>query len=192
MGSFVDVIEFADYYNIQKDSETVDLVLSFRYFKDFDNLNDRYEIVENCNDTESFVRNQEGKFVGLMGSYILTAKKFICVNILGTISTVRQIISEKFSNYNSILVEHAEIVLHHNYGDKIFWDCRRSMVFAKHLIALANIFMLSELDSDFKLEKNKLYGRERDENINVERGNYLAVHLRRGRFLNVSLKISIF
>lgn len=42
---------------------------------------------------------------------------------------------------------HAEVALHDNYGDRTYWQARRSMRFANHLILIANQFRKEELNS---------------------------------------------
>lgn len=45
------------------------------------------------------------------------------------------------------MIDHAEIALHHIFGDATYWQVRRSMRFAKNLHQIANEFRKQYLSS---------------------------------------------
>lgn len=51
------------------------------------------------------------------------------------------------TSFRSILIEHAEVALHHMFGNKVYWKARRSMRFNKDLKNIAAEFRKSYLKS---------------------------------------------
>lgn len=55
--------------------------------------------------------------------------------------------------FRSILISHAEVSLHDRFGDKIYWQARRSMRFNKDLVNIANTFRKNYLNSTNQKDK---------------------------------------
>ena len=92
----------------------------------------------------------------------LSASEMNCVSFQGTISLMKnQFLSNNKLSY--IMIDKAEIMLHEHYGQIDYWNARRSMQFASHLIHKAT-------ELRFCLLNNQ---------------PYLGVHLRRGDFIHI-------
>lgn len=50
--------------------------------------------------------------------------------------------------FRFIMIDHAEVVVHDTFGDSLYWKCRRSMRFSKHLFDEANSFRSAFLNSN--------------------------------------------
>ena len=56
------------------------------------------------------------------------------VKIEGFDSTMSKMIEKHFPDSRVLLVSNAEVIMHSNYGNQLYWMARRSMRFASHLI----------------------------------------------------------
>nr|XP_022901454.1 GDP-fucose protein O-fucosyltransferase 2 [Onthophagus taurus] len=94
------------------------------------------------------------------------------------------------SSSKTFLFIHGEVVLHSNFGDKLYWKCRRSMRFNKHLINIANEFRNKNLNSTDVSDKTELPEdwKEEKPRRTALGGPYLSVHLRRGDFVRARPK----
>ncbi|CAB0018525.1 unnamed protein product [Nesidiocoris tenuis] len=85
-----------------------------------------------------------------------------------------------------IVIDRAEVALHDSFGDKLYWECRRSMRFAQRLVSEANAFRQSYLNSTDDLDGTRIPARWQDQKgivRKVKGGLYICAHLRRGDFL---------
>ncbi|XP_052861148.1 GDP-fucose protein O-fucosyltransferase 2 [Anopheles cruzii] len=85
-----------------------------------------------------------------------------------------------------VVVLNAEIVLHDYWGNVDYWEARRSMRFAKPLVAVANQFRLAYLNSSDEHDRTVRPARWTDERAHrsAQGGSYLCAHLRRVDFLD--------
>ena len=93
--------------------------------------------------------------------------------------------ADRFRGRESILISHAEVVLHESYGSAFFWQIRRSMRLNSTLIQRANDFRQrflesddgrdgTEITSDWRLMQRKAG--------DATGGKYAALHWRRRDF----------
>ncbi|KAI3378927.1 hypothetical protein SNEBB_010581 [Seison nebaliae] len=92
------------------------------------------------------------------------------------------------SNYQTIMIENLEQLLHIEFGDKFYWDIRNKMVFSSPLQQIGERFLKNEnLIENFnlfdKLKENRLTC-QKDLNRITPPTNYMAIHLRRRDFGN--------
>ncbi|RXG69129.1 GDP-fucose protein O-fucosyltransferase 2 [Armadillidium vulgare] len=93
---------------------------------------------------------------------------------------------ERYNLSESVLIDHAEILMHDNFGSLEYWAARRSMRFATHLISEASNYRKTFLDSDDVRDKTKMSEDWRDfrpEKGEALGGPYVCVHLRRRDFI---------
>lgn len=49
--------------------------------------------------------------------------------------------------FSTLMLDRAEVALHHNFGDAEYWAARRSIRFASHLVEAASNFRRKHLNS---------------------------------------------
>lgn len=112
-----------------------------------------------------------------------------CISIMGQSSTLVQVLTQtNLSDMESLMVERAETILHDHFGDRHYWEARRSMRYAKALRDLGDAFRREELDSEDEADQTLLAEDWREMRVNDSKrvakgGPYLAVHWRRKDFL---------
>lgn len=91
----------------------------------------------------------------------------------------------KSQKHFTIFIDHAEIVLHDHWGNKDFWQARRSMRFNQDLVDVANQYRELRFQSNDHVDRV-----QRPDNWQLEKpyrkaigGNYICAHLRRADFL---------
>ena len=62
------------------------------------------------------------------------------IKIEGFDSTLSRVIEKHFAQSQILLLSNAEIIVHSNYGNQLYWMARRSMRFANHLQAKGKLF----------------------------------------------------
>ena len=139
-----------------------------------------------CIDPPRYRKGDDGLYEGYFWGHGATikAEKFDCVSVQGSASILGKLVQEP---NKAILFDRLENVLHDRFGDREYWACRRSMRFSKRLIALANEFRKSYLDSDDAKDDTVLAKRWEDhkpDRSSHRGGPYLGVHLRRKDFVN--------
>lgn len=131
------------------------------YFTEFHETNtfeDLWEITdENC--------IYDGEFWGYNN---VTVKETLCLKFQGKASILLEILALHPKD-TKIMFHHAEIPIHDNFGNKAFWDCRKSMKFSKKLINVARIFIKNNLDCTPNVTKCN---------------SYVGIHLRRRDFID--------
>ncbi|XP_023240555.1 GDP-fucose protein O-fucosyltransferase 2-like isoform X1 [Centruroides sculpturatus] len=124
-----------------------------------------------------------GWFWGYQDVYAI---KFNCLSVQGFSSTLLPLFTG-MSKAKSIMIDRAEVILHDNYGDKNYWDIRRSMRFASTLIEIGNKFRREYLNSSDDTDKTILdddWQKVKARNSRSAMGGpYIAVHLRRQDFV---------
>ncbi|XP_050099808.1 GDP-fucose protein O-fucosyltransferase 2 [Anopheles aquasalis] len=130
-----------------------------------------------------------------------TARDVTCLHFQGSALLLHRLLRAKRQRSpagerraaRTVLVLNAEIVLHDLWGNGDYWEARRSMRFARHLIEVADRFRLSQLNSTDEHEGTVRPARWTDEHGDANRdvrerrvaqgGQYLCAHLRRADFL---------
>ncbi|KAE9416122.1 hypothetical protein Angca_004060, partial [Angiostrongylus cantonensis] len=86
---------------------------------------------------------------------------------------------------SSIFIDRGEAILHQHYGDVHYWQARRSMRYAGHLVEIGNFFRKSQLESTDEQDRTQLAVsfREDVKNRKAIGGNFLCAHWRRKDFL---------
>ena len=143
---------------------------------------DRWDI-ETCNEDVPYT-NIGKAFKGPFWNFNnITAKKVLCVSFQGHASLLTKLLN--LSKARSIMIDHAEVALHDSYGDRRYWEARRSMRFAPHLVQIANEFRKLNLESTDEADRTNRPSEweEEKEQRQAKGGPYLAVHLRRKDFL---------
>ncbi|XP_049545987.1 GDP-fucose protein O-fucosyltransferase 2 [Anopheles darlingi] len=129
-----------------------------------------------------------------------TARDFSCLHFQGSALLLHRLLQAKRHQRpatverraaRTVLVLNAEIVLHDLWGNGDYWEARRSMRFARHLVEVADRFRLSQLNSTDEHEGTVRPARWTDEQSDgddrerrvAQGGRYLCAHLRRADFL---------
>lgn len=119
----------------------------------------------------------------------LTAEVHHEVLYQGSVKMLHKLIDQLkpkfYQPHFSIIINHAEIVLHDVWGNREFWTARRSMRFNKDLTAIADQYRLANFDST-----NENDGTQRPPNWQNEQprrtavgGDYMCAHIRRSDFI---------
>ncbi|KAJ3648605.1 hypothetical protein Zmor_020398 [Zophobas morio] len=176
--SFAPVIEMHEFFNAidRKYSVVIDEVYILQHFKDMfetGNFEDRMKI-EECRAKSHLIYFFYNN---------ITSKNVKCLSYHGPATKLSELLDK--SPAKIILLHHAEVALHHMFGDKLYWQCRRSMRFNKELRSIAADFRQQFLNSSDDLDGTILPNRWQDEkpHRNAVGGPYLGVHLRRKDFL---------
>ncbi|XP_026281016.1 GDP-fucose protein O-fucosyltransferase 2 [Frankliniella occidentalis] len=184
---FAPVIEMEEFLGkIPKHRPAIDEVYILQHYKDMwdegKEWQDRWSI-EAC--IESTPYSKSGKaFKGPFWTYKnLTAQKVECASFQGHATLLKGLLNQ--SKAKVVMIDHAEVALHDTYGDHVYWECRRSMRFAHHLVEIAKGFRKTHLDSsdDYDGINRPEDWLEEKEQTTRGGGPYLAVHLRRKDFL---------
>uniref|UniRef100_A0A2P2I6C8 GDP-fucose protein O-fucosyltransferase 2 n=1 Tax=Hirondellea gigas TaxID=1518452 RepID=A0A2P2I6C8_9CRUS len=122
---------------------------------------------------------------GTISGRLLHAAALDCISVQGTSSTLVPLVTS--SSGSSIVVARAETVLHDHFAGAEYWTARRSMRFARTLVARANTFRIKNLNStdeaDGTLVPHDWRKQTPAASKKVKGGPYLSVHLRRRDFL---------
>ncbi|GLV36279.1 O-fucosyltransferase 2 [Carabus blaptoides fortunei] len=176
---FAPVIEMYQFFNevgSNYEQLIIDEVFILQNFEDMfetGNFEDKMA-VEECteNETVNFYKYDN-----------LTSNNIRCLSFHGHASQLISLLEKSTSN--SILFDHAEIVLHDRFGDRTFWEARRSMRFSKKLRFIANEFREKYLNSTDELDNTFIPEDWTTEtpHRNAKGGPYICVHLRRRDFV---------
>ncbi|EFA07652.2 GDP-fucose protein O-fucosyltransferase 2 [Tribolium castaneum] len=167
----IEMYEFFDAIN-QTYGVKIDEVYVLQHFKDMfetGNFKDRMQI-EQCAQKYQinyfFYKN-------------VTSNNVKCLSYHGPATKLSQLLLK--SSAKTILLDHAEVALHDMFGDRTYWQCRRSMRFNKDLQKIALDFRQKYLNSsDEFLPEN---WEDEKPKRSTKGGPYLGVHLRRRDFL---------
>lgn len=185
---FAPVIELEEFLgHVPKGKPAIDEVYILQHYKDMwdegKEWQDRWQ-VDKCVD-KNLPYTKAGKVIkGPFWSFSnITAQKVVCASFQGRASLLKDLLNS--SKAKSLMIDHAEVALHDFYGDRIYWEARRSMRFAHHLVQIADKFRKEHLDSfDDKdgVHRPSDWRQEQEQRMSGG-GPYLAVHLRRKDFL---------
>ncbi|XP_014245555.1 GDP-fucose protein O-fucosyltransferase 2 [Cimex lectularius] len=188
MRRFVPVIETKEFMDDVLEGDALDSVYYLQHFKDAFSKNWTWEdkwTFEECREPHSWeYKETEGVSVGTLWGYKnLKAKEVKCISFQGGASLLKEILAVSKSRYS--VFQRSEIMLHDNFGDKTYWQCRMSMKFARPLVDEAAAFMKLnfQMDDLFDVVKLRNHGRNQDR-TKINAGSYLCVHLRRRDFLH--------
>ncbi|KAB7507203.1 GDP-fucose protein O-fucosyltransferase 2 [Armadillidium nasatum] len=181
---WIPVIEFDEFF---KDKRHLDSAFTLQHYEDMWDREwiERYNLSE-CIDNHSFWKNDDGKWYSLLWNQELTFSQFSCLSFQGRADTIIPfLIKDQYSSV-SVFLDHAEILMHDNFGSFEYWAARRSMRFATHLISEANNYRKTFIDSDDVRDKTKMSEDWRDfrpEEGAALGGPYVCAHLRRRDFI---------
>nr|CAD7453551.1 unnamed protein product [Timema tahoe] len=115
----------------------------------------------------------------------MSAQRVQCLSFHGRVSQLETVLRQHCSSIRTVVFDHAEVALHDTFGDRMYWNARRSMRFNLALHELAAQFRREYLNSTDEVD-----GTVREYNWTIETpmegtrgGPFLSVHLRRKDFL---------
>lgn len=125
----------------------------------------------------------------IFGYRNVTARAHHQVLYQGSVKLLHKLLDQlkpkSYQPHFSVILNHAEIVLHDVWGNREYWRARRSMRFSKILTAIADDYRLTRLNSS-----NENDGVLRPANWQDDQphrtavgGDYLCAHIRRSDFL---------
>lgn len=186
---FVPVIEFEDFLTEIGDRHPqIDMVFYLQHYAEgWENSKWEERMDEKpCNDPPVYHQESENSsFLGWFWDYDnVLAKNFTCLSIQGYSSTLVSLLDK--TDFKSVMIDRAEVILHDTFGDAEYWRVRRSMRFASSLCRVGDAFRKQYLNStdtldvtlmpnDWRLVQNPLP-------VAIG-GPYMAIHLRRADFL---------
>lgn len=179
MQKFAPAIELYTFFNELKPTYgdvIIDEVYILQHYQDMftsGNFEDKMSI-EDCNEQIS---------TNFFHYDNITSHNIKCLSFHGFTSQLSSLVHK--SEAQTILFDHAEVPLHDRFGDRTYWECRRSMRFNKELIFIANEFRRQFLNSMDEKDGTILPDDWRNEKSrrNALGGPYLSVHLRRRDFV---------
>lgn len=131
----------------QKGKVVIDEVYVLQHFEDMfetGNFEDKMSI-EDCQtkiQTNFFYYNN------------ITAHRMNCLSFHGPASLLAGILET--TDASSVLFDHAEVALHDAFGDRLYWQARRSMRFNKELRKIAEDFRRRYLNSSDEMDDTSL------------------------------------
>ncbi|CAG5119564.1 unnamed protein product [Candidula unifasciata] len=189
--SFVPVMEFEEFLKISREPVIEELYYLQHYKEGWDKWEekmDRRPCMHNPYSYDSEANLWRGWFFGY--DRAVGARKLECLSVMGHAGFVKPFLLTNTSA-RSVMLDRAETLLHDRYGDSVFWQCRRSMRFAKHLRDIADNFRAEYLDStdegDKAIIEEDWQSMKRNHGDAIG-GPYLAVHLRRADFVRAREK----
>lgn len=187
LAAYVPVIEFEDF--LRDVGPSVDKVYYLQHYPGTFTSGmweEKYE-EDSCQDeTDYFKEGPEGFSGWFWGYHNTVAKRFACLSIQGTGSTLKPLLL-KHLNDTAIMIDRAEVILHDVFGDAVYWEIRRSMRFSKKLCDLADAFRRDTLDSEDEKDSTVLepdWRKMRRRPGIATGGPFVAVHLRRQDYLS--------
>ncbi|CAH3158982.1 unnamed protein product [Porites evermanni] len=186
LNRYVPVIEFEDFVKETGESGIDEILYLQGYAEGWkdghweEKVDDR-----DCIDRPVYYKDQDGFYRGYFwGMDNVFARKFKCVSVQGTSAILVSLLEKTKSR--SVFVDRFEEVLHIVYGQKDYWEARRSLVFAKHLTAEGDKFRKEILKSEDNKDGTVMdedWTKNHKKEGSAKGGPYLAVHLRRADFL---------
>ncbi|EDO42964.1 predicted protein, partial [Nematostella vectensis] len=186
LARYVPVIDFDQFLKVNGGTGIDEIIYLQRYAEGWkdgvweEKIDDR-----DCIDNPVYYKDggkYRGYFWGMADVY---ARKFKCVSVQGTAAIMEPYLLDKIKS-RSVFIDRFEEVLHIHYGQKDYWEARRSLVFAKHLRDEGDKFRRKVLQSTDE-EDNTLMDEDWRKNKKQEGvakgGPYIGVHLRRADFL---------
>nr|CAI5848334.1 unnamed protein product [Callosobruchus analis] len=155
---------------------TVDEVYTLQHFEDMfetGNFEDKMQI-ERC---------KKKQHLSFFFYNNITTNNHHCLSYHGPATKLAHLFLN--TTASSILINHAEVSLHDYFGNKVYWQARRSLRYSKELVDIAADFRKDHLDSTDEKDKTLVPENWEDEKPNRRAlgGPYVAIHLRRRDFL---------
>ncbi|XP_041968771.1 GDP-fucose protein O-fucosyltransferase 2 [Aricia agestis] len=129
---FAPVVEMYELEDSSPNTTKLDRIYILQNFEDaFEGgtFTEKWKVNNDCSSNEEYAEYQ-----------IKSVKEVICVQFQGKISKLWEIVA-LHPNDKYVMFVHGEIPLHDNYGTKTYWDCRKSMMFNKQLIQVAEQYI---------------------------------------------------
>ena len=186
LNKHIPVIEFSDYLK----SRTESIIDEIYYLQNFaegwrdGKWEERIE-KRDCISATGYHEN-DGKWYGWFWGYEdVYGLDFTCLSVQGHAAIMKPFLSKNTTG-KGILMLRSEQLLHDVYGEKMYWEARRSMIFAKHLRDAGDEFRAEELESTDEKD-NTIFDNDwtkmKRKHGEAKGGPYVAVHLRRRDFL---------
>ncbi|XP_070536175.1 GDP-fucose protein O-fucosyltransferase 2-like isoform X1 [Ptychodera flava] len=187
MSKHVPVIEFEDYIKETGEPAIDELYYLQRYEEGWKDGKWEEKLDEReCINPPVYRKDSSGVYKGFFWGYKdAYARNFKCISVQGFAGILAPFLLN--TTARSVFIERAEEVLHDSYGQKDYWDARRSMRFSEPLRDIADAFRKQYLDSDDERDKTVLTDDWRDMKAtegSAKGGPYMAVHLRRKDFVS--------
>lgn len=187
---YTSVLDIWEYFEIKRlqqhdndDRINLDYSLTLHNYENmFENgkFVDRFEVI----------KSKQMRIVdNIFGYRNMTAKAHHKVLYQGSVKMLHKLLDQLkpkfYQPHFSVLINHAEIVLHDVWGNREYWRARRSMRFNKILTATADEYRLTRFNST-----NENDGVQRPPNWEDEKphrtavgGDYICAHIRRSDFI---------
>jgi len=182
---FVPVMELEEFIE-REANDVIDQVFYLQGYSEgwsSGNFEEKYDF-RDCIEPERYFKKNSywrGYFWGFHSQ--VKAKDFKCVSVQGITSVLNPLI-EGFAG-KSVMLDRAENLLHQEFGGVDYWLARRSMRFARNLVAVANDFRKRNLDSTDEKDdtvKPIEWAEQRPQRSGKRGGPFACVHLRRKDF----------
>nr|CAI5848335.1 unnamed protein product [Callosobruchus analis] len=172
----MEMYQFFDEHPNKYSRVTVDEVYTLQHFEDMfetGNFEDKMQI-ERC---------KKKQHLSFFFYNNITTNNHHCLSYHGPATKLAHLFLN--TTASSILINHAEVSLHDYFGNKVYWQARRSLRYSKELVDIAADFRKDHLDSTDEKDKTLVPENWEDEKPNRRAlgGPYVAIHLRRRDFL---------
>lgn len=181
---FVPVIEFEEFLKLLP-TPVVDEVYYLQNYLHWTEWEEKMEIkdcLQNPYRKDKATGRWEGWFFGFGDS--VSAQKLVCMSVMGHASSLKPFLLTN-TTAKTVMIDRAEVVLHDFFGDKYYWQCRRSMRFSQPLRELGDAFREDFLDSTDEADNTVLdedWTKMKRKHGEAKGGPYVATHLRRADF----------
>ncbi|XP_061169362.1 GDP-fucose protein O-fucosyltransferase 2-like [Saccostrea echinata] len=184
LGKHVPVIEFEDYLKRNQVIDEVFYLQGVKEITDWETIK-----IDKCQTDTRFLQDSDGKWRHLyLGFEDLYAEMFNCLSFFGQLDLMKSFLIGNTTG-KFIFLPRAENLLHADYGEHnpLFWKARRSMMYAKPLRDVGDLFRKKHLDSEDEADKTILkdWTTVTRDSRKATGGPFIAVHLRRGDHLHV-------
>lgn len=182
----VPVIEFEEYLAVSPEPAIDEVYYLQRYKEGWSKWEEKMDLRE-CLDRHGYAKDDAGRWHHWYFGYgdAVYARKFECVSYMGHAGFIKPFLIHN-TTARSVMVERAETFLHDVFGEKVHWEGRRSMVYAKHLHDIGDEFREKYLGSTDIKDKTVLlddWTKMNKRHGDAKGGPYLAIHLRRKDYL---------
>ncbi|CAD5217269.1 unnamed protein product [Bursaphelenchus okinawaensis] len=193
MNQFVPVMELEDF--IKENGPIADTVLYLQHYEEGwgENFEMKFDI-RPCIDGNVYytINEQTGRWLPYLSALLqIEFNKMKCLSIQGQSSTLTEAILKSEPESKNVLIDRSETILHDHFGDKFYWDARRSMRYAKKLVDIGDEFRRTHLNSTDQNDKTYLPSSWLEHEPKPGQaigGPYLAVHWRRRDFIHAHSK----
>ena len=136
---------------IEKEGPVIDTVLYLQnYAEGWSSGNFEYKHdYRDCIDPPRYHKTPEGDFRGWFWSYSeMRAKSFDCMSVQGPTHVVKDLVLKDLAVSKAIMFDRGENLLHDHFGDVSYWNVRKAMRFAGHLVEIADEFRQRKFGSN--------------------------------------------